>query len=247
MFRRLIILLLIVGCEEPVAPEDACGVAGGDGANCISDIDENYYKTIQIGNQLWMAENLKVTHYNNGDEITHIINNEDWGSFVEGQYGIYDNNPTNADIYGNLYNGAVVNDDRGVCPEGFHVPSDEEFMELEMFLGMSEEEAYSEQWRGTDEGSKLAGHSDLWNDGLSYGSLVNNSEFGTSGFNGLPAGCRISSNGSFYGLGLCTYFSSSSESNDNRIWSRDVCWSNSNVKRYDYGKQGGLSIRCLKD
>ena len=69
-----------------------------------------------------MAENLKVTHYNNGDEITHITNNDDWGSSEEGQYGIYDNDSSNADIDGNLYNWAVTVDDRGVCPDGFHVP-----------------------------------------------------------------------------------------------------------------------------
>ena len=109
-----------------------------------------------------MAENLKVTHYNNGDEIAYP-SNEDWGSYDEGQYGVYDNDPANADVYGNLYNWAVTVDDRGVCPDGFHVPSDEEFMELEMYLGMSEEEANSTGYRGTDEGSKLAGNSDLWN------------------------------------------------------------------------------------
>ena len=82
-----------------------------------------------------MAENLKVTHYNNGDPITHITNNGDWGSFDEGQYGIYDNDPSNADTYGNLYNWAVVDDDRGVCSEGWHFPSDDEWTVLTDYLG----------------------------------------------------------------------------------------------------------------
>jgi len=102
----------------------------------VEDTDGNCYETIQIGEQLWMAENLKVTHYNNGEEISYP-SDEDFGSYDEGQYSVYDNDPSNADIYGNLYNWAVVGDDRGVCPDGWHVPSDEEIMELEMFLGMS--------------------------------------------------------------------------------------------------------------
>ena len=110
-----------------------------------------------------MAENLKVTHYNDGSEIpTGLSSGSDgeWANTTEGAYAVYDDNPSYADIYGNLYNWFVVDDDRGVCPDGWHVPSDEEFIELEMFLGMSEEEANNTGWRGTDEGSKLAGNSD---------------------------------------------------------------------------------------
>ena len=146
---------LINTCEETT---DVC-----------EDIDGNVYETIQIGDQLWMAENLKVTHYNNGDSISYP-SNEDFGSLGGGQYGVYDNDPSNADIYGNLYNFAAVDDVRGVCPAGWHVPSDEEFIELEMELGMSELLANSTGYRGTDEGSQLEGLSDLFN----YSYLDNN-------------------------------------------------------------------------
>ena len=162
---------------------------------CI-DYDGNVYETVQIGDQLWMAENLKVTHYNNGDEILYPIGW--WGSIEEGQYAIYDRVPSNADIYGNLYNGTVVNDDRGVCPEGWHVPSDDEFKTLEIFLGMSEEDANLTADRGTNEGSKLAGNDDLWNGG----ALEQDSEFGTSGFNGFPAGNRYYNNGNYYDISI---------------------------------------------
>jgi uncharacterized protein (TIGR02145 family) len=161
-----------------------------DGAP-VCDIDGNCYETIQIGEQLWMAENLKVTHYNDGSEIPNITNNGEWNGLSSGAYGDYDNNPPNSETYGRLYNWYTVDDDRGVCPEGWHVPSDEEIKQLEMYLGMSAEEANGTGDRGTNEGSKLAGNSDLWNDGV----LVNNSEFGTSGFNALPAGYRIPSPG----------------------------------------------------
>ena len=74
----------------------------------VTDIDYNVYETVPIGEQLWMAENLKVTHYNDGSEITHITNNEDWGSLDEGQYGVADFHPNYDDGYGNLHNWAVV-------------------------------------------------------------------------------------------------------------------------------------------
>jgi hypothetical protein len=116
------------GCNENIEPPQP---------GLCTDYDGNNYETVIIGNQEWMSENLKTTHYNNGDVITHITNNGNWGSYDEGQYGVYNNNPSNADIYGNLYNWAVVADNRGVCPIDWHVPSDEEYKELEMFLGMS--------------------------------------------------------------------------------------------------------------
>ena len=87
-----------------------------------------------------MAENLKTTHYQNGDAIPNITNNGDWGSYDEGQYGVYNNEPTNADIYGNLYNWAVVDDERSVCPIGWHVPTDNEFTVLTDYLGGSSEQ-----------------------------------------------------------------------------------------------------------
>ena len=126
---------------------------------------------------------------------------------------------------------------------GWHVPSDEEFMELEMYLGISEEEANSTDWRGTDEGSKLAGNSDLWGDG----DLVNNSEFGTSGFNVLPAGYRNSNPGSYSSMGNYGYFWSSSEYGSDYAWYRWLGYDDSSVSRNGTSKQSGFSIRCLGD
>lgn len=127
--------------------------------------------------------------------------------------------------------------------EGWHVPSDVEFMELEMFLGMSEEEANSFEIRGTDEGSKLAGNSDLWD----YDDLVNNSEFGTSGFNVLPAGYRWNDGGNDDDMGNTGFFWSSSEDDSSNAWDRGLDSSSSSVYRGNDYKQGGFSIRCLGD
>ena len=145
--------------------------------DCIY-IDGNVYETIQIGEQLWMAENLKVTHYNNEDEISYP-SNEYFGNYDDGQYGVYDNDPANADIYGNLYNWAVVDDDRGVCPEGFHVPSDAEYTVLTDYLG-------GESVAG---GKMKEAGLDHWN---YYSDEITEEATNESGFTGLPAGFRDS-------------------------------------------------------
>jgi len=154
--------------------------------------------------------------------------------------------PANADVYGNLYNWYAVVDERGVCPDGWHVPSDEEFMELEMELGMSESEAKEAglSIRGTNEGSKLAGNADLWTND----DLENNSEFGTSGFNVLPAGYRHNGNGAYNNMGNFGFFWSSTEDSSSYAWYRGLYYFSSNVNRhYLGGKQDGFSIRCLGD
>jgi len=203
--------------------------ANSDAGLCI-DIDGNQYETIQIGEQLWMAENLKVTHYNNGDPITHITNNGDWGSFDEGQYGIYNNEPTNADTYGNLYNWAVVDDDRGVCPEGWHVPTDDEWTVLTDYLG----------------GWQVAGGK-MKEAGLEHWNSPNIGATNESGFNGLPSGFRGLNSGSYYPIGLFGYFWSSSEYGSGSAWGRWLHYTNTNVSRNLTDKRIGFSVRCVRN
>ena len=251
MLRRLTILLLIVGCKEETALEqalaeveqeieDCAGVAGGD---AVSDIDRNCYSTIQIGEQLWMAENLRVTHFNNGDEITYP-SDEDWGSNDEGQYGIYDNDSTNADIYGNLYNWAVVNDIRGICPEEFYVPTDEKFMQLEIALGMIEQDAERTNWRGSDEGDmlKIIGTSH-WDYSL------NSEATNESGFTALPGGFRVDNLGFYSGISSFGYYWTASEDSEstNNAWRRNLSYDRSDIYRTSCHKKMGYSVRCLKD
>ncbi len=136
-----------------------------EGEPVCEDIDGNVYETIQIGDQLWMAENLKTTKYRDGSDIQYVQQESSepdvWENLSTGAYGYYLDDQDHLDTYGNLYNWYVVDDDRGVCPDGFHVPSDDEFKEIEMELGMSEEEANDDEYRGTNEESKLAGNADL--------------------------------------------------------------------------------------
>lgn len=231
----------VFGCTDSDAmnynPE-----ANIENGHCIYDIvcmdyDGNTYETVLIGERIWMAENLKTTHYNSGNEIQ-----TDWPSFI-GSYTVYDNDPSNADIYGNLYNWYALNDDQGICPEGFHMPTDDEWVELEMVLGMSFGEAYDSSWRGTDQGSQLAGNADLWNSG----ELVNNPAFGTSGFLALPGGDCEDINEDYFGIGSHGFFWSGTESDGDHAWGRELGDSYSEIYRYYYYKRNGFSVRCVSN
>ena len=219
--QDIILLVNIILWESE--PEDVC-----------EDIDGNVYETIQIGDQLWMAENLKVTHYNNGDAITHITNEEHWGSMDEGQYGVYDDEPTNANIYGNIYNWAVIGDIRGICPVDWHVPSDDEYTLLTDFLG-------GESVAG---GKMKEAGLEHWNYDSDQISLEATNE---SGFTGLPAGHRNTNSGDYIYMGFYGYFWSSTENGSDLAWRRYLFHYSSGVARDTFGKPNGFSIRCLRD
>jgi uncharacterized protein (TIGR02145 family) len=213
--------------------------AGGTGT--VTDIDGNVYQTIIIGNQEWMAENLRVTHYNDGLEIPNITDSLQWCNYNEGAYCAYNNDESNASTYGYLYNWYAA-EMLNIAPAGWHVPTDEELMELELYMGMSEEEVISYGYRGTNEGSKLAGVTDLWINGV----LVNNGEFGVSGFNIIPGGKRYNV-GVFYLLGYCGHLWTTNELNNDRAWLRSIHTVYSKVYRGTISKNRGFNIRCVKD
>jgi uncharacterized protein (TIGR02145 family) len=214
-----------------------------DGATgTATDIDGNVYQTLVIGNQEWLVENLKVTYYRNGDPIPNITDNSEWTEFSTGAYCFYDNSAFNSEIYGALYNWYAVYDARGLAPQGWRVPSDNDIKQLEMYLGMSESEANDTGGRGTNEGCKLAGGYDLWQNG----DLRNNSEFDTSGFSFLPGGYRYYFNGVFFSLGDRSYIWSSSESSISNAWDRYLHSHTTSVYRDNHDKRFGFSVRCVK-
>lgn len=92
----------------------------------VTDIDGNVYQTIKIGNQWWMAKNLKVTHYRNGEAIPNITNDSEWINLSTGAYCAYNNDNGNIATYGLLYNWYTVVDSRNIAPSGWHVPTDDE-------------------------------------------------------------------------------------------------------------------------
>ncbi len=223
----------------------------------VSDYDGNSYKTIKIGNQWWMAENLKTTHMANGTEIQLVESNSEWEnlSYSNKAYCFYDNSLVNASIYGALYTWAAATNGegssetnpsgiQGICPCDWHLPSDTEWMELEMFLGMSYDDAYNLGWRGTDEGDKLKSTSGWYDNGNG-----NNS----SGFSALPAGQRI--DGSFNGLTSTTLFWTSTEyfRFTYLAFNRKLSYNKSGIgwfkssHYYGYPKNYGFSVRCVKN
>ena len=218
-------------CEEPETGEFTCGDA------------MNYhgydYATVQIGEQCWFAENLRNEHYANGDAIPGELSNSEWENAVDtnlGAQAIYNNDASNLADYGRLYNWYAVDDARGLCPSGWHVPTDGEFMTLEMELGMSESEANSDGWRGTDQGTQMKsspGDNPPWNG------------TNTSGFSGLAGGFRIH-DGVPNALGGNGYFWSAS-SNGIGAWFRILSVEYFGVQRSEYNQGDGMSIRCLKD
>ncbi|HMA76597.1 MAG TPA: FISUMP domain-containing protein [Candidatus Krumholzibacteriaceae bacterium] len=207
----------------------------------VTDIDGNVYQTVTIGTQEWMAENLKVTHYRNGDPIPNVTDDGTWYGLSSGAYCEYDNDGGNVTTYGRLYNGYAVDDSRNIAPEGWHVATDEEWKQLEMYLGMSQSEADDTGLRGTDEGGKLK------ESGTTHWISPNTGATNESGFTALPGGYRYDY-GSFTNMGLYAFFWSSTESNNSFIaWHRYLGYGSAQVGRGDYYKQDGFSVRCVRD
>ena len=209
--------------------------------NNITDIDGNVYQTVRIGNQVWMAENLKVTHYRNGEAILKVTDNVKWSQLTTGSYCAYDNDGNKADIYGNLYNWYVVNDSRDIAPSGWHVPSDEEWKELEMYLGMDQSEADYSGWRGTDEGGKLK------ETGLTHWNSPNMGATNQYDFAALPGGYR-GTNASFYYFGEYAFFWSATIGNSyfNTV-SRGLSNHGAGIYRQNYHQRYGFSIRLVQN
>jgi uncharacterized protein (TIGR02145 family) len=209
--------------------------------NTIIDIDGNIYQTVQIGNQWWMVENLRVTHYRNGDPIPNIIDNYEWINLTSGACCAYENNDSNSENYGLLYNLYAVSDGRGICPDGWHIPSDQDWMDLEMFLGMSQEEANNTWYRGTTEGGKLK------EIGTIHWNSPNSGATNESGFSALPSGFRHNSHGAFQSLGQNGFWWTSSIYNENNNWGRALHCNESRIFRLNYSNTFGFSVRCVKD
>jgi uncharacterized protein (TIGR02145 family) len=206
----------------------------------VTDSDGNVYSSIILNGQEWMSENLLTSKFRNGDVIPTNLNNADWQNSTSAAYAIYGNDASNNAIYGKLYNWYAVADPRGLCPTGWHVPTDAEWTSLENFIDPSvSNHPTGMGFRGTDAGMKLKAVSPLW----TPGSLLNSN---LSGFTALPAG-RRDNNGVFYNVGLYSYFWTSTETNSTTAWFRFLSFAYNSSNRSFLDKIGGFAIRCLKD
>jgi len=182
---------------------------------------------VKIGNQIWLTKNLDTEYYRNGDPIPQVQDAGKWSKLTTGAWCYFDNETSNGNNYGKLYNWYAVNDPRGLAPNGWHTPSDKEWTTLIKFLG----------------GEKVAGGK------LKATTSWNSQNTGTtnsSGFTAFPGGCR-NAIGNYNGIGKYGTFWSASESISVFAWLRNLYYDRSAVTRHLYSKQNGLSIRCVKD
>jgi uncharacterized protein (TIGR02145 family) len=213
LILAFIIVLYVAGCSPTVR-----------------DLDGNEYKTVQIGEQTWMAENLRTSKYRDGTPIANITDDDQWRRFESGAWAHYDNQTANETKYGKLYNWYAVSDSRGLCPEGWHVPTVEEWRVLSGYLG-------------EDAGFKMKSTS---------GWDKNGNGSNESGFTGLPGGIRYGGrylDRTFLNVGEYVHFWSSSElsSNSGSAWYLYLHDDGRNLNRYGDLKKSGFSVRCLRD
>jgi uncharacterized protein (TIGR02145 family) len=217
--------------------DENCGCSGtpdgGSNGDTVTDIDGNEYNTVQIGSQIWMAENLKTTKYRNGDVIPNITNSSDWIVLNTGAYSNYDNDENNSNIFGRLYNWYAIDDSRNLCPQGWHVSTSTDWSILADFLG----------------GVSIAGgklkdtESGHWDD-------PNTGATNSSNFTALPGGYRYAYAGYFSSIFRFAEWwnldSFPSPSNA-QAYQSSVQWNSIELRLSSSEKEAGKCVRCVKD
>ena len=228
---------------EPAANLTAhtCGTANVHNPNLtygtMTDQEGNVYKTIVIGTQEWMAENLNTSIYRNGEAIPTGLSNGEWLNTIntqQGAWAYYNNDASYACPYGKLYNWYACVDGRQLCPVGWHVPTDGEWTDLTDYLDGEVVAGGKMKTTGTIEGA-----TGLW---IGPNEAATNS----SGFSGAPGGIR-GSNGGYGVIGDYGYWWSSSEHETSSAWNRGLSHDTGPAYRNDNLKQSGFSVRCLRD
>jgi len=207
------------------------GIGFGLHGQTVRDIDGNFYKTIKIGTQVWMAENLKTTKYRNGDSIgtTHPATFDISGENTPKYHWAYDGNERNVENYGRLYTWYAVTDSRNVCPTGLHIPTEEEWTTLTSYLG----------------GESVAGGK-LRETGTIHWKNPNTGATNESGFGARPGGYRYG-NGTFFDIGGTGNWWSSTEVSGTNAWCYTIYNYQKNVYKHYIKKTTDLSVRCVMD
>ena len=195
----------------------------------VTDIDGNTYKTIQIGTQTWMAENLRTTKLKNGDPIPEVPDKIQWKDRTSGAYCNYNNEASLSSIYGRLYNWYAVNDTRNLAPEGWHVATDNDWTALADYLG----------------GKGLAAYK-LIETGTLHWTAPNTGATNESGFSALPGGLLLTWEG-YAGIGTNSFWWSASEVDIyyGSYWT--IACTYNRIDKYGYNKTDGYSVRCIKN
>jgi uncharacterized protein (TIGR02145 family) len=187
------------------------------------------YESVTIGTQVWMAKNLDVDHYRNGDSIPQVTDATKWAALTTGAWCYYNNDANNGTTYGKLYNWYAVNDSRGLAPDGWHVPSDAEWTTLSTYLG----------------GESVAGGK-LKEVGTAHWQSPNIGATNETGFTALSGSYRYN-NGTFSNVGYYSDWWSSTECSTSSAWGRGLNCYDSGLNRYSYYKGNGFAVRFVKD
>lgn len=226
-------LILISACDDKEEPEPTVEVSS------LTDIEGNVYKTVKIGDQWWMAENLNVTTYRNGNPIALLLDDQFWNDTMPG----YCSYPGTSGA-GKLYNGYAVNDTNQIAPDGWHIPTDSDWKKLESFLGMSTGAANQSGWRGSSEGDKLKAKGiDKW---FRIGEVWGTDSYQ---FKALATSCRIY-DGSYGvpGIGYTGFWWTATKNiATNELFFRYLDYQKSGIYRGAESMKMGCSIRCVKN
>ena len=228
--------LTVIGCKKE---EEAPYVIE---RGTVTDVDGNVYETVKIGNQWWMAENLRVTKFNDGTPVQYIsvIMGEDslWANAVTSVYCFI-----NDTLFGCLYNAHAIRSEKNIAPSGWHVPTDEEWRELEQTIGMTADEAGQTGWRGTNQANLLASQYNVGWPANDQSEGLYGSDF--YGFNAKPANVRAHDG------------RTNTQNNSAWWWCKSSLGSNYYYRTIDTYHQRifrqttypayGMSIRCVKD
>jgi uncharacterized protein (TIGR02145 family) len=190
-------------------------------------VDDNAYPTVQIGDQCWLRENLRTSRYRNGEDIPVIEEDSLWLSTSAGAFAYYTNDPDQDTLEGMLYNHFALSDNRGLCPTGWHVPSDAEWTTLQEYIS-----------RGDKEGGALK-------DTLEW-DFPNAGAANLMGFRARAAGFRAATGG-FGGQGIHGFWWSTSPAEPGKAWSRQLNYASTSMFRNANFLLFGMSVRCLKD
>jgi len=210
----------------------------------VTDIDGNVYKTVKIGTQTWMVENLKTTKFNDGTKIPNITDNELWSRLNTPAYCFYNNDVTLRTKYGALYNWYSVNTGK-LAPKGWHVPSDYDWTMLENYLI-----ANGSNYDGTTSGNEIAksmAAATGWIANRSTGTIGKDlTKNNTSGFTGRPGGSRYDF-GAFYDIGGYGDWWTSTKYDEYTAFYRTLHYNSSCIMREIGGNKYGRSVRCVRD
>ncbi len=231
MFARYTSLLLLS------AVLSTPGRAQGGCPATITDIDGNTYPVVQIGGLCWTADNLRTAHYANGDSIPTGLSDSDWEFTTSGACTVYDADPANEVIYGKLYSWFAATDPRGLCPQGWRVPGDADWKDLELALGMDATELDNIGYRGT--AANVGGQLKSVTGWVAPNTGATNS----SGFSALPGG-YAGYDQTFEFLNTWGNFWSASDNGAGSGFGRTLASGEAGISRGQYIQQVGYSCRC---